>query len=293
MLPRRYLAHAQVARLPEETGQGRRGAFVRRARWWLVLIAAIPLCTAIGLAVAYHFLTPPQWSGEAIAFYAGSGVTGAVFLLILALRFDGAQNLRDGADAEDSTHEALRRHSKAGWTVIRDVPVYRSNIDHVLVGPQGAIALETKRTEAEWQVTEKGIFEMGLHGRLRPRPVAWPIAAARRHAWDLHVLLLAAGVRVQVHPVLVLWGPNLTGIEGGSCEVAGVTVVLGGQAKEWVGALAGPTPLGPRQIELACAGLRARQEGRTVRSPKRPRTPLSAPLVVAEAPQEPSTLVPV
>ena len=61
----------------------RRGAFVRRARWLLVLIAAIPLCTAIGLAVAYHFLTPPQWSGEAIAFCAGSGVTGAVFLLIL------------------------------------------------------------------------------------------------------------------------------------------------------------------------------------------------------------------
>lgn len=241
-----------------------RGDFVRRRFWPLVVITTLPLVTAVGLALAYSFLRPTHWSGTAIAFCAGASVTGALSLLLYGLRLDGAQNLRDGAQAEKLTARVLRPLKATGWAVFDDIQLDRRNIDHALIGERGAIAVETKWTTDEVRSTHSGLVRVDLGGRTRP--FTWPLEHARWHARDLRLLLLAAGVRTKVVPVLVLWGPRLTGMQGRARWIDGVLVAKGAQAEDWLNGLMAE-PLDHQEVRLAVDGLTARKSGREVKPP--------------------------
>lgn len=54
------------------------------------------------------------------------------------------QRLRLGFDAEAATGEELNQLARRGFWVFHDVPGERFNIDHVVVGPTGVFAVETK-----------------------------------------------------------------------------------------------------------------------------------------------------
>lgn len=204
---------------------GRRSrALARRQRTAALRRGKRPLSVALGvylfLAVA---LVSVQRTPELRAFVVGLAVAGLGWLAAVLLgRMDGVPAAR-GGDAEEWTSQELRRLRPRGpWTVIDAVEFDRLDVDHVVVGPSGVFAVETKWTSARLDGTDLAA----------PR---WRRALEQSHfgARKIRLLLRAQGVRVDVRPVLILWGPALVDPPEGSAVVDGVLVCWGRQAKLW------------------------------------------------------------
>lgn len=99
-----------------------------------------------------------------------------------------------------------------GYQVFHDIPFDGFNIDHVVVGPGGVFAVETKtRRKATPNTTEKGKPQkVRFDGRSLHFPGwsdQWGVQQARDNARHLSIRLSAAtGGKVQVDPILVLPG---------------------------------------------------------------------------------------
>lgn len=231
--------------------------FIRRA-WWRLLLLPVPLFPALLIG----WLTIPHHRQFILGAWAATVFWVCVWLVNT---LDGGHGVRAGFEAEQMTADLLKKLRRRGWTVEHNILREGRDVDHALLGPGGAIAIETKYTSDEWQITERGIEKIGFSGRAFP--VAWPLACARRAARDLHFILLACPgrVRVSVRAVLVLWGPRLHEIPGGSMEIGDVLVVLGGQAKQWLPRLAAH-PLADDELARARESLRARIEDHVPRA---------------------------
>jgi hypothetical protein len=122
-----------------------------------------------------------------------------------------------GADAEQWTAEELGKLDHR-WTVFHDVPLSRSNIDHVVIGPGRVYAIETK-----W--TARTDTERFLKG------AAWQAA---QQAKDLAAELRERGVGREVLPILVVWGPGTSERLGDKPRaVKNVAVVAGHHSNVW------------------------------------------------------------
>ncbi|MBP5319431.1 MAG: NERD domain-containing protein [Kiritimatiellae bacterium] len=113
---------------------------------------------------------PPQWVG------IGCGVTALV--LGFSIR-GGARSLSaffKGAHGEERVGFLLAT-LPAGCHVFHDLPGGMGNIDHVVVGPQGIYAIETKCWSGKVTVAEDG--RLLVDGKDPSRP---PILQARRSA---------------------------------------------------------------------------------------------------------------
>ncbi len=77
--------------------------------------------------------------------YASAGLSGFLLLLSQTTRnYRGLRVVRAGLDGELATGQELDRLMRHGCWIFHDVPGGRSNIDHVVVGPTGVLAVETK-----------------------------------------------------------------------------------------------------------------------------------------------------
>jgi len=235
------------------------------ARHWRLLV--VVTCSVIGLSVAVALIE--AWSlrrwvepGLVVAFIVGQGSATAVALVVALLGMDGGRSFREGREAESWTRGILDRLRRDGWQVVHDIEVDGGNIDHVLVGRHGAVAVETKFRNAGWTLTTSSIEETRFEGP--PWPVRQPLAQAKRHARSLRALLLAAGIRTEVQPVLVLWGPRVTGVS--AAVIDGVLVGLGGHPDKWVGLLRSRR-LSDDQVRSAKKALDLRRAGEWVMTP--------------------------
>jgi hypothetical protein len=247
-----------------EKAKERRSHFLRKRRW--LLLACVFFPAAVTIAVALIYRNPlAGWvnRGELTAFWIGVGVVGTAWWISTLLGLDGGRNLRQGAEAEKWTAHTLRPLRKRGWSVFHDIQLEGRNIDHAIIGSNGAVAVETKWTDDELQVDSSGIRKVGLDGNLYRHNGL--VSDAERHARDLRLLLRAGGVRTAVMPVLVLWGGRLAPLEGGARWVGHTLVCLGGEAGHWLDALVSQ-PLSKQEIALACDAIRSRKEGRVVRA---------------------------
>lgn len=235
-----------------EKAREKRRRFAWSNKWVIALLVGVVAgITLIEWLVARR-LTP--WLAQA---WIGAGAVAIVWSVSELLRSDGAQHLRDGATGEKQTSGALRRYASTEWDAFHDIPLKGRNIDHALVGPRGAVALDSKFTNHEWLVTESGIERIKLNGKTEPVPK--PLRDARARAKDLHSVILAkpAQVRTQVLPVVVLWG-NVQPVSGGALVVDDVLIAVGSQAAEWVPGLAGE-PLTPAEVNRAQDGVATRK----------------------------------
>lgn len=237
----------------------RRKAFLARRGWLIALISAIPALTALAFSQFGNPLGPWVSRGELNAFWIGVGLVGVAWTVSSLLGLDGARNLRDAAEAEQWTAQALRPLCRRGWTAFHDIDLSGKNIDHALISRRGVIALETKWTTDEVVIDETGIRRTWLDGKQRRD---WrQLRSAQRHARDLANLLEAADVRVRVLPVLVMWGPDVARIDGGARRIDGVLVAVGAQSSHWLRQLRSQ-PLAPRDVARATEALQAHQFGR-------------------------------
>ncbi|MDT3737299.1 MAG: nuclease-related domain-containing protein [Denitratisoma sp.] len=128
--------------------------------------------------------------------------------------------LQLGYEAEVAAAQELNTLAHDGYWVFHDFPAEKFNIDHVVVGPSGVYAVETKgRPKRTGGGDNKG-WEVLYDGRSLKFPEWTETAplqqAARQAKWLKEWLSSAVGEPLQVEPVLMLpgWYVRRTASEG-------------------------------------------------------------------------------
>lgn len=183
---------------------------------YLAVLPVIPV-TVYAMVMTQTSLGHPPGPvafGLMVLFVLGSM---GYFLGKLILLFRKRRDLALGLDAELAVGEELNQLMRIGYSVFHDVPAERFNVDHVVVGPSGVFAVETKgRPKRD---AEKG-WEVSYDGETLRFP-GWsesaPLEQAQRQAeWLQRWLSSAVGEPVQAKPVLALpgWYVNRTSSRG-------------------------------------------------------------------------------
>ena len=147
-------------------------------------------------------------------------ITGLWWLSMIG---SGSYRLYVGGMAEDFTSQSLQALGRRGWRHLDGVEFIDFDVDHVAVGPGGVLAVETKWTDQAWDVAAPK----------RHRHLDQAIRQTSIGARRIRSFLSSEGVDVPVVPALVVWGPAVAGIEGGSRLVDGTVVLIGRQEDEW------------------------------------------------------------
>jgi hypothetical protein len=146
----------------------------------------------------------------------GAGLaTIACGLCFLVLTHDGSYTWRRGAEAEELTAELLERQLPR-WKMVHGIFLVSADVDHVVVGPGGVVAVETKWTTVEWE---------NHHGKKRDYRAA--LAQARLSAERVQRLLSSKDISTHVLAMLVVWGRGAPHFREGTQMVDGVLVVEG------------------------------------------------------------------
>ena len=139
--------------------------------------------------------------GAGVALYAG---------IRLVSMFRTLRSLRLGLDGELATGEELNQLLTEGFRVYHDFPAEGFNIDHVVIGPTGVFAVETKArakpTTGDGKRDATVVFD-GQHLQFPWGAEDHCLEQANRQAqWLQKWLRQAVGEAVPVQPVLALPG---------------------------------------------------------------------------------------
>jgi hypothetical protein len=157
-------------------------------------------------------------------------------------------NLYLGLDAELAVGQELNHLMLQGCRVFHDFPAENFNIDHVVVGPGGVIAVETKGRakpdKGRGSVDATVIYD-GQILRFPDWHEKEPLEQAKRQAdWLLKWLSSAVGEPVQVRPALALPGWFIERTKQGN------VIVFNGKSPHFLAKLQNPTgTLAPQMIQ--------------------------------------------
>lgn len=169
----------------------RTNAFWRRHWRW-----AVPgVVVACALAGAVGFLIPislPMWVVYPVV----------VLAVLSAMRpyFYGTYHLEMGAEAEAWSSTALKKAAGARWQVIDGVSFAYHDVDHVLVGPGGVYAIETKYTDSSIDLDTRRGWE---------RAARWTDQAVEG-ARTIRLFLRGHGAP-DVYAGVIVWGSEMLG----------------------------------------------------------------------------------
>lgn len=182
---------------------------LRKVRWPLALFTAAVITAGIGVL----HLRPGTVSGLIV----GAGWASAAWAAaVLVQRVAGTSWKLMGDQAEAWTAEEVKFLERRGWHAFHRFLLEHADVDHVLVGPPGVFAVETKWSAEPWGPRDK-----------RQADAASQAAANAR---AVRLRLQAGGSNVEVSPLVVVWGPqeNLSDAEG-------VPVLPGAEVRTWLG----------------------------------------------------------
>jgi hypothetical protein len=175
----------------------------RNIQWWVASFAL-----AFGLAsLALLVWQPSPASGFVVGVLWASLGWG---LSLVILQSSGTTAKLMGATAETWTATELKHLSREGWRAMHNVLLHREDVDHVVIGPGGIFALETKWSSEEWGTDYRRLQQAARQ--------------ARRNALAVQRRLDPRHVGVRVTPVVVLWGHTADGVPD---DIDGVGVVHG------------------------------------------------------------------
>jgi hypothetical protein len=185
--------------------------------------------TVVGLAMLSPLLTVPLLpNGFSRGLFVGVLVTAVIALLSFwVVQVTGTAPVMMGDQGEQWTAQELRHLHKRGWRVINDVALKKWNTDHVIVGPGGVYAIESKWSAKPWRVTPPDDYVAA----------ACRQADSNAHTMTLWLKRLSLGT---VQPVLVLWGSDARDLPAAQQLVKGdrsVAVVSGPHARTWLDGL--------------------------------------------------------
>lgn len=189
----RALSSSRAGRSGRAFADERLDAYLRTN--WRTLAAA--LAAALPLIVAPLWLI--DWGSGVRGFLLGASLTalflGAYHWCVIA---SGAAGSQMGATAEQWTDMELRRLRRSGWRIVNHVVLRRRDIDHIAIGPDGVIVVETKWTSSK----------VRLDGS--DRWLGDAVSQVRENANDIRrVLGWNSFTDAVVAPLVVVWGPQV------------------------------------------------------------------------------------
>jgi hypothetical protein len=166
--------------------------------------------------IAYaQALSHPDSNGAIILLvisFIGWAIWVAYAAFKLVKRIKQIRKLRLGYECELAVGQELDLLMLNGFRIFHDVPAENFNIDHIVVGPPGVFAVETKgrskivsndgERKKQFRVTYKDGVLHFPNGQDREIITQ----ATRQAKWVFHWLSQATGQRVPVQPVVVLPG---------------------------------------------------------------------------------------
>ncbi|TCO41046.1 nuclease-like protein [Kribbella antiqua] len=195
-------------------------SFIRRQRRVLAgAVVAVTIVTTVVLLFVHDAFQR--------GFIVGAAVAGTLLgLAILVMQATGTAPKSMGAAAEQWTASELRPLRRNGWRLVNHFSLRASSdIDHVLVGSGGVIAVETKWSARGWTVDP---------------PEERVIQIVQRLQRDVKVLRLWQPLRAvgpEVDAVVFLWGGSAAhnpGEQGSLTRIDDVTIVVGSEAaRQW------------------------------------------------------------
>lgn len=159
---------------------------------------------------------------------------------------------RLGAEGEEAVGAQLAKLPDA-WVVVHDLPLSSSgaNLDHLVIGPAGIFALNTKNLTGRVWVGERAVM---VNGDRHPY-----LHVSRSEArTTAQILGAAAGLEVSAHPVLVIMCHELTV----RAQPPDVTVLTRRQLVKWLRAR--PAVLTPEEVQRIAAAARRADSWPTV-----------------------------
>lgn len=150
-------------------------------------------------------------------------VAGPAALWSWTLQVTGTAPVVMGDMAEQWTAGELRKLRTRGWRMVNHFVLAKDDVDHVLVGPGGAYAFETKWSATSWRSD---------FGQARLREA---VAQAKANARILRLWHPLKSRQVTVEPVVVLWGGGVKDWPVGEriSQVEGATVLTGHALPTW------------------------------------------------------------
>ncbi len=160
----------------------------------------------VGAAIAHVLLPTP------VNAYVSAAVLTSAVWWICSMTADaaGVRHLRMGIAAEEWTNDELRPLKTQGWRAIHHVRLEGPDVDHVLIGPAGWFALETKYRR-DWSLAAHELSDIARRAlrsadqvRLRIDPRGRPVEAVVV-MWGSNAAATAAAVK---HPGVVFCAGN-------------------------------------------------------------------------------------
>lgn len=252
--------NAKLLRGPGETLRRKLADLDERFIYEIAAALIIPLLVGVSLAqIATHLDGTAQLLGLGIAAVA-LFISLFVVLRRLVNGIDRWRNTWLGCYGERVVAESLEELKAQGFRIFHDLPAGDAknpfNIDHVIVGPSGVFAVETKtrrKGRARAGFAEHQIIYDG-------QVLAYPWGedrygldqAARQASWLQSSLEQLIGQPVRVQPILTFPGWMVI------TRARGAVTVLNPKQIPAAVALRGSPALDDRQVDLICRQLDAR-----------------------------------
>jgi hypothetical protein len=234
-------------------GNRRAGQFSRRQGWthvadfirryWLVL-----LITPVGISLAFLPLIL-LLNGVARGVVLGTALSSGVWVdAIIVLVWTGASTKFMGANGEVWTAEVLRRLSGDGWRLVNGLRLNaRIDIDHVVLGPGGVLAVESKWSANPWPLNSYG--PKFMEGQLKNAAQRAQEAARDLREWFSE--------SIPVTSVAVFWSGAERQGSGWTTWRDGHTVLVHGpDLQQWLGQELPGGSVKPETIDRAWAQLK-------------------------------------
>jgi hypothetical protein len=129
-----------------------------------------------------------------------------------------------GARGEETVGLVLAELREDGYRDLHDIETGRGNIDHVVIGPTGVVAVETKNRGGTF-ASVKGRLQ--LNGRLRTDV----LKQAQRAAMEIRRRLQKAGIKTFVEAVVV---STNAAVAGGELRFREATILEVDRLPEWI-----------------------------------------------------------
>jgi hypothetical protein len=177
--------------------------------------------------------TAVMWFTPTTDFVRGLSIgalwTAFIGIVFYLMALSGAVLPRMGGSAEQWTAQALRKLGDR-WTVLHDVEFFDSNVDHVAIGPDFVVAIETKWTSYPLDLDD-GLDDWAQRA----------LEQAADNAQRIRLLLRSEGVDRRVVPLVVYWGPGASDLPDDVRRFGDVRIVAGPHRSSWVPRLTGST----------------------------------------------------
>jgi hypothetical protein len=189
----------------------------------LVLLITTPILLYAIYISSLHFGNS-ELSTWTFTVYIIAGICFIVYSLINLINFlNLRRSYRMGYEGEIAVGQELNQLMRDGFRVYHDFPAGKFNIDHIVVGPSGVFAIETKARSKPTSKDRKADAKVKYDGKcllFSNGTDVQSIEQAKRQAeWLAKWLRSAVGEAVKVRPVVALPGWFVERVASGGIRV--------------------------------------------------------------------------